>query len=609
MTPSAFAAPPGDLLLAQEGVIVPFYEVVQVGVGGTVLTVLFLGLCLAVATGRAPWVERASDALGRRTGLPGWCALPLTVSLLGLVVGGFCTMWDVNWHLERGRDLGLLSQPSHAIGLAFGYLAFLGAALTLVLARRKTGPGALRFGPALWVPAGGAVAVAGMSGYLLAFPLDDVWHRMFGLDVAFWSPIHFVILTAGLTGLLGLLVLLFDGEAAVSPDRTPPARAHGFPKAMRVAILGFLTVFGPLLLDEWNLGLPQADLLFDPLVIALCVAPLVMGRLLLGRGGALLTWLAASVMGGAMVVFVGPLLGNTAPALPLLLGFAVAVEAAAWALGTRRAWRLAVMGGAAAGVVGALVEFAWARATRPLPWPAHLLPQIVLLSALVATGAAVGGVFVAQALLRRPGAASASSLAALGLAATAVLGPVAYLTGPTTIDATARITTTVAGDGPDRPVLVEVVFDPPGAVQDAKWLHVAAWQGGGVHAEPLTLGPDGVWRTANPVPTGGTWKTTVRANVGLGRSSVPVRLPADPQLNLPEIPLQHNVTRDLVSDVTLMQRERRTDVPQWMFTAGTVACTLVGVGLLSFFVWGLTRPVRDKGRTGRVGERFLRARV
>ncbi|MDQ3306118.1 MAG: hypothetical protein M3535_09110 [Actinomycetota bacterium] len=34
-------------------------------------------------------------------------------------------------------------------------------------------------------------------GGLAAFPLDELWHRAFGIDVTLWSPTHLMLVGAG----------------------------------------------------------------------------------------------------------------------------------------------------------------------------------------------------------------------------------------------------------------------------------------------------------------------------------------------------------------------------------------------------------------------------
>ena len=51
-------------------------------------------------------------------------------------------------------------------------------------------------------PLGFVVAGFGMLVLLLAAPLDDYWHTLYGVDVALWAPFHFMGLVGG--GIAGL---------------------------------------------------------------------------------------------------------------------------------------------------------------------------------------------------------------------------------------------------------------------------------------------------------------------------------------------------------------------------------------------------------------------
>ena len=55
---------------------------------------------------------------------------------------------------------------------------------------------------------------------LLGFPLDDVWHRLFGQDVTLWGPTHLMLIGgAGMT-LIGQAVLLVEGMRARDARRS-----------------------------------------------------------------------------------------------------------------------------------------------------------------------------------------------------------------------------------------------------------------------------------------------------------------------------------------------------------------------------------------------------
>ena len=36
--------------------------------------------------------------------------------------------------------------------------------------------------------------IAGGAFALIGFPLDDVWHRIFGQDVTLWGPTHLMLI-------------------------------------------------------------------------------------------------------------------------------------------------------------------------------------------------------------------------------------------------------------------------------------------------------------------------------------------------------------------------------------------------------------------------------
>ena len=60
---------------------------------------------------------------------------------------------------------------------------------------RSPGPPRVRFLHGWDVPVGGLL-VAGAGFYaLLGFPLDDIWHRLFGQDVTLWGPTHLMLIT------------------------------------------------------------------------------------------------------------------------------------------------------------------------------------------------------------------------------------------------------------------------------------------------------------------------------------------------------------------------------------------------------------------------------
>jgi hypothetical protein len=108
--------------------------------------------------------------------------------------------WDIRWHLLIGRDsfwiaphVMTYSGVAAIVLVSFGVFLWTGAQGL----RRATLPVMLR-----------NLSEAGSRGYhlaalaitltVLAAPLDELWHRMFGLDVTIWSPPHLLGLLGGI---------------------------------------------------------------------------------------------------------------------------------------------------------------------------------------------------------------------------------------------------------------------------------------------------------------------------------------------------------------------------------------------------------------------------
>jgi hypothetical protein len=123
------------------------------------------------------------------------------------VVGGWGLQWDIQWHLTIGRDSfwiapHVMIYASVAVGLllAFGVLVYdtisagrAGTSLPTVLGLS----GSRGFQLAGW----------GVAIVVLAAPIDDLWHRLFGLDVTLWSPPHLLGLGGAAMNTLGCLLI------------------------------------------------------------------------------------------------------------------------------------------------------------------------------------------------------------------------------------------------------------------------------------------------------------------------------------------------------------------------------------------------------------------
>src|SRR3954470_3570369 len=207
----AAAAPAGGAAIGQ---------VIAMVVG---LTVGFSSLILlgeAHRRGRRTPLGTLAAFSSRVSGLPVWAALPLAVTGIALVGALFGYMWDVSLHIDHGRDAGPFANPSHFFILVGLYGIVAGGYLTSVLVKSGEHPGrsAIRVAENHEIPLGGALITAAGAFALFGFPLDDLWHRLFGQDVTLWGPTHLIMLSGGLLTLVGV-ALLFEEGVRVSSER------------------------------------------------------------------------------------------------------------------------------------------------------------------------------------------------------------------------------------------------------------------------------------------------------------------------------------------------------------------------------------------------------
>ncbi|GHO83381.1 hypothetical protein [Dictyobacter formicarum] len=140
--------------------------------------------------------------------------------LFFLLQGELGAVWDREWHAYVGRDQ--FWTPPHT--LIYSCVAGAGLlALAVVLVEtfryRHHVPGVddtstvpvLHF---FHAPLGFSVLGFGALLALIAAPLDNYWHELYGIDIALWAPFHMMGVTGGLIGMLGM-VYVFASEAAI----------------------------------------------------------------------------------------------------------------------------------------------------------------------------------------------------------------------------------------------------------------------------------------------------------------------------------------------------------------------------------------------------------
>jgi hypothetical protein len=554
---------------------------VAIATGGAALASLAVAWIIrGHRTGRLGLLGRAAALSGRIGGLPGWAALPTVVATVSLLTALLGMYWDISLHIDVGRDAGPLANPAHYLILAGLYGVFVAGVLAMTLPARgdRPGPAPVRLTRDWHAPVGGLLIAAAGAFALVGFPLDDVWHRLFGQDVTLWGPTHLMLIGGAGMSLIGQAVLVAEGLATRSAPLATVAAIR------RVALMGGLLIGLSTFQAEFDFGVPQFRLVLQPLLIAVAAAvALVAARLWTGPGGALGAALFFLAARGLVSLIVGPVLGEITPALPLYLGEALCVELAALAL-ARRPLVLGAAAGLLVGTAGTASEWPWTHAVMPLPWTGDLLPEALVLSAVGGVAGGLIGGLLAEGLagrLPRPGLARPVTVLAMAAIAACLIDGLVTTPAPG-----ARVTLRLH----DGQVALRV--SPAALVRDPAWLSVTAWQGGGLHIDRLRrTGPAG-FETTSAVPLHGEWKAMVRLQDGRRLLSAPIWMPADPAIPVGAVPARAAVTRALVPDHQVLQRERKRDVPMWVWTAAGGVVLALTLAFLAALSWGVGRLAR-----------------
>ncbi len=563
---------------------------------GAGLTAVLLGLVFVHRTRRSTVLTRVGDRLGSATGVPAWVALPTVLTTVSLLVALLGMLWDISLHIGIGRDEGPLANPAHFLILFGLFGVFAGGVLACAMPLdEKPGPSAIRFLRGWDVPVGGVILTAAGFYALLGFPLDDVWHRMFGQDVTLWGPTHLMLIGGAGLSIVGLLLLEQEGHGGLSTDDGDrkvgqTARFVRQASAMGGLLLG-LSVFQ----GEYDFDVPQSRLVLEPLMIAGAAGlALVAARLFMGRGGALAAAAFFLVIRGGIALIVGPGFGEIVPSFPLYLGSAIVVELLALSLPLlRRPLAFGAVAGVLIGTVGHATEAGWTQFTQTLSWNSDILVEGTLMALAGGVAGGLLGALLATGLRRqlpRPAVARSVLVGSLVVLAAAV-GNGLVATVPDDVQATFGIED-VAAD--PRTADITVRLDPADAVDDPAWVQITSWQGDGLVVTALERTGEGVYRTTEPVPLHGTWKTLLRLHDGRTLTAIPIYLPADEAIGEQEVPAEDGMTRSAIPEVEILQREL-DGATGGLWTISNLVVLVCTLALIATIAWGVGRYARRAG--------------
>ena len=562
-------------------------QVILATAGAVLLTAALVDLGLGHRSGRVPYLGRLAAFSERVSGLPGWVALPSAVAAGSLLMAFLGFLWDVSIHIDQGRDEGPLANLAHypILGGLFGI--FTAGFLACVLPLERPSRSAIRVVGEWYAPLGGVIIVACGMFALIGFPLDDVWHRLFGQDVTLWGPTHLMLIGGAAMTLIGIAILMVEAGRA-RPVSSPHRMAPLILWLRRVALSGGLLIGLMVFYVEFDFGVPQFRMVFGPILVMLAAGVgLVATRIWLGRGAALGAVAFFLLVRGVVSVIVGPVLGETTPHFALFIAEAIVVEAVFLALPRARPLTLGLWSGLGIGTLGLAAEWAWTNVWMPITWNSELLPEGAVLGLFAAVAGSLVGAWVGERLasdeLPRLRATRYGAVAG-ALAIFAIVG--FALNKPAQEGVTGHVTLADAGPGE---VIPTVRFDPPSAAEGTEFATVTAWQGGRLAVEPLEpTGEPGTYATAEPVPVGGSWKTIVRVSKGNTLSAMPIYLPEDPAIPAEGVPASPSFERPFVADHEILQREQK-DAAGSLTAFAYLVVAAIALGLLVLIAWGLHR--------------------
>ncbi|HEX5954499.1 MAG TPA: hypothetical protein VFY37_01065 [Solirubrobacterales bacterium] len=421
---------------------------------------------------------------------------------------------------------------------------------------------------------------------------------------------------AGLT-LIGSCILIVEGREPAPGRRSwRTALARG----RRMFAFGGLLISLSTFQAEFDFGVPQFNLLLEPIMLAFAAGVALVGaRIWIGPGAALGAALFFIVVRGGLALIVGPVLGETTPHFPLYLAEAACVELVALVLSTRRPYAYGAVAGGLIGTLGCAAEYAWSHVWMPVPWPENLIADAWL--PVLATGIAAGiiGGYLASALVgaeRGAGVARAGATermptilpAAAGLAV--IAGLVALNVGDSAVeDVRGEVRLTEVSPAPGRTVVARVAIDPSSAVDDPRWVTAIAWQGGEkLRLEHLSESAPGVYETSEPLPVDGSWKALIRVHQDDALLGLPIFLPEDPAIPAREVPATATFERPFVDETEILQRELKDDVPGSLAIVAYLIVRAIVLALIVLLGWVLRR-LGSAGEPGRPGPERAGGRV
>ncbi len=573
-------------------------QVIGLSIAATVVTAILLVVAWAHRTHRIDWFQKLGDRLGALHGEPGWSTIPTAFVGSSLIVALLGFMWDVSLHAGRGRDAGPLANPAHYL-ILYGLFALFIAGMSAIVFPRdgeKPGVAAVKITRTWYAPVSGIfIAACGLYA-LIGFPLDDVWHRLFGQDVTLWGPTHLMLIGGAGLSTAGIILLHREAEVAMAQ------KGKALPSWLNTILVS--TSFGALLIGlsvfqgEFDFGIAQFRMVFAPLmIVAAAGIPLVAARLYIGPGAAIAAAVFFLLMRGIVSFLVTDVMGEAHHVFPLYLGSAVLIELLAFTRLKEKPLWFGAIGGLLIGTVGLGIEKLWNDRVFAFPWTQDMWAEGLAMAVPVAVASGLCGALFALGLQGKLPAKNIARTIIVGSVLVTALAVGNGLNATVPKNASADVTLTEVGPTDAREVMAKITVSPAGLIDDdPTWVQITAWQGGGIVTDQLRRTGDNTWESTKPVPVGGNWKTTFRVQDGRMLTALPIFLPEDGPLKAEEVPASASFTRAFVPEIDILQRERKGDTSPALWgiaNAIVLFCSLAIILGISVAVSRVARKIEE----------------
>lgn len=556
-------------------------QVFGLSVAAGVVSLVLLWIAWAHRTHRIEWFQTLGEKLNARLGEPGWSAIATAFVASSLIVALLGFLWDVSLHAGRGRDEGPLANPAHYL-ILYGLFALFIAGMSAVVWPRdgvKPGIASVRITRQWYAPVAGIyIAACGLYA-LIGFPLDDVWHRLFGQDVTLWGPTHLMLIGGAGLSTAGIILLRREGEfSAEYQDRGGLARFLTYGAAFGGLLIG-LSVFQA----EFDFGIAQFRMVFAPMMIAAAAGlTLVAARLFVGPGAALFAAAFFLGMRGLVSFIVGPVFGQADHVFPLYLGSALLVELLALTALRRNFLAFGAVAGLLIGTVGTVIEKLWNDQVFQFAWTQDMWLEGLAMTVPVAIGSGLCGALFALGLQGRlPSRAVGRTIVTASILVTsAAVANGLWATVPD--DATATFETTQMSTPTGDVMTVTATLSDDLVEGDPTWVQITAWQGGGegVVTDNLKKVGEDTYESTIPIPVGGTWKTLLRVQDGRTLTAAPLYLAPDQAIDAEEFVAADGEPVEFVPEIEILQRERDFSAPAWLWGVANLVVLVTSLAVL-----------------------------